>query len=118
MIESVNVTGTLAGEMVTGRVAVMVCAMGDVLDVTLAEAERLKVVFVSDAGTVTSKVRPVASDGLAAMVTVESSAVRVGLVRTGVELSDAVALRRKMPFPPAVMAAIRCLLNAKSLSNV
>lgn len=39
----------------------MVCAVEEVFEVTEAEAERLKEVWVSEAGTVTVKVLPVES---------------------------------------------------------
>ena len=92
--------------MVTARVAVTSCAVGDVLDVTWALAERLKVVAVSEAGTVTVKVFPVESVVSGAMVTLVSSAVRVWALSTGVELSDAVAERKKVADCPAVLAAM------------
>ena len=61
LIVRVKVTGVVAGEIVTARVAVTSCGVEEVLDVTEAEAERLNVVAVSDAGTVTVKVLPVVS---------------------------------------------------------
>ena len=99
-------TGTDAGEMETARVAVTDCGAVDVLELAWAVADRLKVVAVSDAGTVTVNVRPEGSVVSGAIVTFVSSAVRVGLASETVELSLAVAVRKKLPDCPAVMAAI------------
>ena len=107
-------TGTDAGEMVTARVAVTDCGTVDVFELARAVADRLKVVAVSDAGTVTVNVRPEGSVVSGAMVTVASSAVRVGLASETVELSLAVAVRKKLPDCPAVMAA---MVNSPKVMN-
>jgi len=106
LIERLKVTGTDAGETVTARVAVTAAGVDEVFEVTDAEADRLKVVAVSEAGTVTVKVFPEVSEVSGAIVTLVSSAVRVWALSTGVELSLAVAERKNDADCPAVIAAM------------
>jgi len=85
-----NVTGTLAGVIVTLILAVTGVAVDCVVDVADALAVSVKVVEVSDAGTVTSTVAPVASDASLAIVTVASELVHAQPDVVTVELSLAV----------------------------
>lgn len=88
---------------VTGTVAVTVCGVVSVVLVADAVAVRLNVVEVSEAGTVTSTVAPVVSEGSLTIVTDGSEAVQVQFEVVTAEPSDAVTVPRNTPVPPCAM---------------